>query len=107
MVLNKVLCGVAAEARIPRRLDIEAVEREAIEGLLGAMIQHWGALGNTSIAGLRESFLQRDGTLRLEDGTWTLDVQERAYDMLLDRVPWTFRTIKLPWMPRLIQVDWR
>ncbi|MEE2900111.1 MAG: contractile injection system tape measure protein, partial [Gemmatimonadota bacterium] len=107
MVLNKVLCGVAAEARIPRRLDIEAVERKAIEGLLGAMIQHWGALGNTSIAGLRESFLQRDGTLRLEDDTWTLDVQERAYDMLLDRVPWTFRTIKLPWMPRLIQVDWR
>jgi hypothetical protein len=64
-------------------------------------------LGQTSVAGLRESFLQREGCLSRKDDAWQLLVETRSYDMLLDRLPWGFATIKYSWMPGAIRVDWR
>jgi hypothetical protein len=71
------------------------------------VIAHWRALGSTSVAGLRESFLQREGCLSRKDDDWRLLVETRSYDMLLDRLPWGFATIKYSWMPGAIRVDWR
>jgi hypothetical protein len=36
-----------------------------------------------------------------------LKVQPRAFDMLLDRLPWGFSIIKLPWMQGVLHVEWR
>jgi hypothetical protein len=114
-VLSKLLCGLAPDALLA--VDAEPLDEathELLEGLLGAVIAHWKALGNTSVAGLRESFLQREGRLTLRAGTaddatpqWQLQVQPRAFDMLLDRLPWSFGTIRLPWMTGVLHVDWR
>ena len=71
------------------------------------MIANWKVLGNTSVAGLRESFLQRGGSLKRHDEAWRLQVEPRAFDMLLDQLPWGYSTIKHPWMERVIHVDWR
>ncbi len=71
------------------------------------MIAHWGILGNTSVRGLRESFLQREGRLRRKDGGWQLLVQSRAFDMLLDKLPWGFSVIRHPWMESTVHVEWR
>jgi len=75
--------------------------------LLHAVTQHWKPLANTSIAGLRESFLQRNGSLQLKRDAWHLSVEARSFDMLLDQIPWSFSTIKFPWMDRVIYVEWR
>ena len=107
LVLNKIMCGVRTGIPIVREIDITDREKEAVEGLIQGMIQNWTALGNTSVAGFRESFLQREGRLRLDNNAWHLLVEPRAYDMLLDRIPWGFSTIRLPWMERVIYVDWR
>lgn len=107
LVLNKILCGMNTGAPIERTLAIQPVEQEAIEGMLRSMIQHWTVLGHTSIAGFRESFLQREGQLRLQDDAWHLLVEPRAFDMLLDQIPWSFTTIKYPWMDRVLYVEWR
>jgi hypothetical protein len=66
-----------------------------------------GALGNTSVEGLREAFLRREGLMRREADGWTLTVSPRAYDMLLDRLPWGFGVVKLRWMAGPIHVKWR
>jgi hypothetical protein len=71
------------------------------------MIQNWKTIGNTSIAGFRESFLQREGRLQLIDNAWHLIVVPKAFDMLLDQIPWSFSTIKHPWMERVVYVEWR
>ena len=71
------------------------------------MIDNWKVLGNTSVAGLRETFLQRQGRLQLRDDAWRLRVEPKAFDMLLDQLPWGFSTIKYPWMERAIYVEWR
>ena len=55
----------------------------------------------------RDSFLQREAVLRLKDDAWSLLVEAKPFDMLLDRIPWSFKTIKHPWMEKLVQVEWR
>lgn len=107
LVLNKLLCGVKAGETIERDIVINEQEKQQVEGLIQGMIQNWKALGSTSIAGFRESFLQREGHLQLKDDAWHLLVEARAFDMLLDQIPWSYSTIKYPWMERVIYVEWR
>ncbi len=106
LVLPKILSGLPIEIPVPRRIpDAEPVRAES-EALLAAMIGQWSALRQTSVAGFRSSFLQRPGLLREADGEWVLHVEHRPWDALLDHVPWTFRTLKLDWMPQLLTVVW-
>ncbi|HEX4182180.1 MAG TPA: contractile injection system tape measure protein [Caulobacteraceae bacterium] len=107
LVLNKLLCGLDIAIPIGRDFVVSQAERETIEGLLRTMIQRWSILGATSIAGLRETFFQREGALTLRPEMWRLLVEPRSFDMLLDKVPWGFATLKLPWMAQVLHVDWR
>lgn len=104
--LNKLLCGVRPGKPIRRGIELSPGETEQLESLLLAITEHWKALRNTSIDGLRESFLQRGGRLQLDGDAWHLTVEARAYDMLLEQVPWSYSTIRLAWMERVIYVDW-
>jgi hypothetical protein len=107
LFLNKLLCGVDSVEPIPGEIGLSEQEQSVLEGLLQGMIKNWKALGNTSVAGLREAFLQREGHLQLKAEAWHLRVKTRAYDMLLDQLPWSFAIIKQPWMERVIHVEWR
>jgi len=108
LILNKILCGVSTGIPICREIDISAQEQETIEGLIRGMIQNWTTIGNTSISGLRETFLRRKGKLQLkEDGMWYLTVEPGVFDMLLDSLPWSFSVIKHSWMERAVHVTWR
>ena len=107
LVLNKILCGLPVTAPIPLEIDLRIQEQTAIDDMLTAIIAHWKAIGRTSIAGLRESFLQRAGRLVFSDDAWRLRVESRSFDMLLDRLPWGYGTVKYPWMKRVLHVDWR
>jgi len=107
LLLNKLLCGLDISTPVPREIEITEAERSAVEGLLQAVIQHWKALGRTSVAGLRETFLQRDGHLERQPEAWQLQVEPRAFDMLIDQLPWGYSTVRHPWMERVVHVDWR
>ena len=107
LVLNKILCGIHLSRPITRRIKITTNEREAIEGLVRGMIENWKTIGHTSVEGFRESFLQRRGRLTFKDNAWHLKVEQRAFDMLLDSIPWGFATIKHPWMEKVVYVKWR
>ena len=107
LVLNKILCGIKTGVPITSRIEITDHERRTIEVLIQGMITNWKTIGNTSVNGFRESFLQRRGQLILRDDAWHLKVEQRAFDMLLDSIPWGFSTIKLPWMERVVNVKWR
>ena len=107
LVLNKILCGIKTGVPILQSIDISEQEIELSESLLFGVIGNWPALKNSTIDGLRESFLQRDAHLKLKDDAWQLLVEAKPFDMLLDEIPWNYKTIKLPWMKNLISVDWR
>lgn len=106
LFLHKVLLGIPASFPIPRTLNLdEAIETE-IETLLQALIGHWSALKNTSINGLREGFLQRQGSLRQEDDGLSLHVESKAQDILLVRLPWSIQAFALPWLDKPVFVNW-
>jgi hypothetical protein len=107
LVLNKLLCGIEPEVPIRRSIELTTDEQEQLENLLHAITQHWKPLANSSIGGLRESFLQRNGRLQLKGDAWYLSVEAKAFDMLLEQLPWSYSTIKFPWMERPIYTEWR
>lgn len=107
LVLNKILCGVGTSIPISAGIDVTEQEQTLIEQMLTSMIQHWKVLGSTSIAGLRETFFQRQGWLVLEEDCWRLKVKEQTFDMLLDHLPWSISLIKHGWMDKPVRVSWR
>ncbi|WP_343732781.1 contractile injection system tape measure protein [Duganella sp.] len=107
LVLNKLLCGIHGGQPIARGIDITDKEKDTIAQMLNGVIAHWKALGKTSISGLRQTFLQREGQLTFEENAWHLKIPTATFDMLLDRLPWSFAMIKFPWMEHPLHVTWR
>lgn len=105
--LPRLLCALPEQQPLDAELQPTPAEHEAVDGLLVAMIRHWKRLGRTSPAGLRDTFLQRPGLLERGQAHWRLRVESRAFDMLLDDLPWAFKTVRLPWMPEVLHVEWR
>lgn len=106
LVLPKFLCGVPLNYPLERRIEITTEDQEEANNLLQAVIDHWQVLKSTSPDGLREGFLQRDGKLELRQGSWYLQVEQKAIDVLLDRLPWNLSIIKLSWMLEMLKVEW-
>jgi hypothetical protein len=74
--------------------------------MLSEVIRHWSVLKNTSVAGLRETFLQREGRISPAANGWKLQIERKTVDVLLGKLPWGIGIIKLPWMNELMYVDW-
>ncbi|MFI4941504.1 MAG: contractile injection system tape measure protein, partial [Burkholderiales bacterium] len=106
LLLNKILCGVSTAVPLDDPVPLGEVERQLAEQMLAAVIRHWSKLGNTSVAGLRETFLMRAGYLTRRENDWSLHVQRGPYDVLLQSLPWSIATIRLPWMEKPIWVQW-
>ncbi|MCO4294461.1 contractile injection system tape measure protein [Solitalea sp. MAHUQ-68] len=106
LTLNKVLCGGDIEAVVFTDIELEDNVKNECDLLLQTVIQHWSALKNTSIEALRSTFLQRQGKLTQTDEGWLLVVEQKAYDVLIDKLPWGFGTIKLPWMNGILHTEW-
>ncbi|WP_071362633.1 contractile injection system tape measure protein [Massilia timonae] len=104
--LNKLLCGLPLATPVVAGIAPTPAERETIEGLLEAMIASWSALGRTSVEGLRQSFLMRDGELALGPQGWELSVVRGPFDVLMDRLPWSFSIVRFAWMPAPVHVTW-
>jgi hypothetical protein len=82
-------------------------DRAEIDGMLQAVASHWSALGRTSIDGLRRAFLERTGLIDEIENGYRLRVQVEAFDVLLDQLPWSIATVRLPWMNRPIFTEWQ
>lgn len=102
----RVLLGLAPDAANSAGHTLSAADLAEAESLLQSVIAHWSALKSTSIAGLRQSFLQRAGLLHDTEDGWRLHLERGPFDVLLDRLPWALGTVKLPWMPRAIHTEW-
>ncbi|APD13347.1 hypothetical protein RO07_25230 [Pandoraea pulmonicola] len=106
LTMHKLLCGVPFETPVARHLDITDDEARMCDQMIDVMIQHWSALGNTSRAGLRETFLQREGRLSFAEDGWHLDIRRVTLDVLLARLPWSISTVRLSWMEKTLWVNW-
>ncbi len=104
--LTKVLVGLHPSEPVLGGIEIPESDKELIEGMILAMIQHWNSIGESSIQGFRGNWLVRDGMLTEMDDRWELTVEKRAYDILLNRSPFSFSITKHPWMEKPLHVKW-
>lgn len=107
MVLPKILCGIEPDEPITHETPLTEEEKNLVESLLANAISQWSTLGNTSISGLQQTFLTRKGALSSGENNWELQVEQKSFDMLLDRIPWTYSLIKYPWMQKPVRTIWR
>jgi hypothetical protein len=107
LMLLKILCGIDLDAIVEPDVGLTDAERTEAEELLRSVIGHWEALRNTSPDALRGSFLVRPGKVMQRDDEWLLQVEPQTCDILLDQLPWGVSTVKLPWMERILWVEWR
>lgn len=102
-----VLLGLDTMYPLP---DAEPPDDDAevlMDGLLRSVIERWGKLGATSPDALRETFIQRTGSLRFDETAAWLRVAPGPFDMLLDSLPWRLSPVAMRWMPLPCFVSWR
>ncbi len=104
--LNKLLCGLELRQVFDFGPPLLKSEKKECASLLKAVIAQAPILHNMSAAGFRGSFLLRPGLLSLRDGAWLLRVERKSYDVVLERFPWGWQWVKLPWMETPLRVEW-
>lgn len=107
LVMAKLLCGYPLKEPVQMEFEFSEEELEEALHLLTVVVSKWEVLKRTSIEGLREGFLQRNGKLTEQESGILLQVERGSIDLLLDQLPWNINMIKLPWMDKLLRVDWR
>ena len=90
-------------------MDTPLTEAETSECdiFLTSVIAQAPILHAMSIRGFRGSFLIRGGILSVKHGNWLLQVERETHDVVLDRFPWGFQWVKLPWMEETLRVEWK
>ena len=106
--LIKILLGLEPETPLLVGEGlIQECDREEAETVLQSVINYWTVLKNTSVDGLRSSFLQRSGLLRKTENGWSLQVEHQSFDILLKHLPWSISIIKLSWMKQPLYTEWQ
>jgi hypothetical protein len=108
LILPKILCNVPLGTPVEAQVNFTAAELDEAVALLKAVIRHWEVLRDASIDGLRGTFLVRAGKVSVRaDGDWLLQVEAKSFDILLEQLLWGIGMIKLPWMSKMLWVEWR
>lgn len=106
LALNKILCGLDPSWPALPAIEMTLLERETCDSLLASILALWPALSGSSVAALRETFLQREGRLSRAGPSWKLEVERKTVDVLVDSLPWSLATILTPWTPHPLFVTW-
>ena len=105
--LEKALCGLPFSYSIPEEWEATPREKEEAEGMLSALLSYWPSLRKTSVGAFQRGFLQRAGTIGMEDGSLIVRVEGSALDILMEELPWEISIILLPWLEKPILVEWQ
>lgn len=106
LVLLKLLCGMDIDRPVEKELDLTEKEKEEADQLLRAVIQTWEVLAGSDPNDLRGAFFIREGKLQAGEMGWKLTVDQQAYDVLLNQLPWGLSPIMHSWMGEMIWVEW-
>jgi len=106
LVLNKVLTGIDIATPIKGNIEISSIQQDLMRHLLVTITRTWPPMRNTSIDSLQQMFLVRDGFLHEEEDLWVLKVERKAFDFLLQELPWRYSPIYYAWMDKPLIVVW-
>jgi len=106
--LGNYFCGFPWNYRIPSDIVLDENDKNIAESLIKSVIENWKAIGHVSIDGFRGTFLHREGIIEKEnDDEIYLKVKKGPFDMLLDKLPWSYSMLKFKWHKKLLSTIWR
>lgn len=104
--LAKLLCGLAPdEPCFVDEAPQPSLQQVGLQ-MMQALVEHAPSLRRPPLAALRAHYLRRAGLLGVRTGTWLLQAERQPQDLLLDRCPWSWAWVRLPWMQAPLQVAW-
>ena len=104
LILNKVLCALPISTPVPLKINLSEKEKDITAQLFQGMIGNWGR--KSSPEAIQEGFFKREGFILEKEKTWSLTVEKKTVDILLQKLPWAIGMIKLPWMQKRLIVEW-
>ena len=107
LAFNRLLVGCPFNVPLPKSLELTDKEVKTIESMLAGVKANWSKMENTSVGGFQRSFIEREGHLEQRVNKWVLTVENKAYDILLNSLPWSYRMIRFPWLKKPVSVLWR
>jgi hypothetical protein len=106
LTLNKLMVGFPLEGHLSPLAELTKDEKDLSISLLNGFISNWDKVNNSSIAAIQETFLQREGILKIKKESSLLVIEKKGVDVLLSSLPWNISIIKLTWMEKPIYVEW-
>ena len=106
MIFEKYLCGLHPSETLNRAITLTELQKEEVTKVLNAALNYWEVMKNKPIALLQNEFLMRPGKLITEKTNHRLVIERKTFDLLLDKLPWSYSMIKFSWKKELIFVEW-
>lgn len=106
LLLNKILLGWPIDAPCAVEIVLTSTEKEAVEEMLTVILGYNQRLKKGSVDGFRGNFLLREGGLSDLPDCWQMHVEQKPFDIMLDGFPWSWNTVKSPWMDKAMFVAW-
>jgi Contractile injection system tape measure protein len=104
--LINLLCGLPINFTVLDNVVITNEVELLTEALIKTTIGLWKAIDGASVDGFRNNWLVRDGLLQDFEDKVQLQVESKAFDVLLSQSPFSFSIIRYPWMEKAIFVEW-
>jgi len=106
MVFEKFLCNIPLNQSINRHIKLSRKHREQAKNVIESVQHNWAPMRKSSVALLQNEFFQRSGKLLITDYNYTLTVERKTQDILLDKLAWGIGLVKLPWKEKFIFINW-
>jgi hypothetical protein len=106
MVFEKFLCNIPLNQSINKHIKLSRKHKTQAKNVIESVQYNWNPMKKSSVALLQNEFFQRSGKLVITDSDYTLTVERKTQDILLDKLAWGISLVKLPWKEKFIFVNW-
>ncbi|ANF52015.1 hypothetical protein A0O34_16505 [Chryseobacterium glaciei] len=106
LVFEKFLCNIPMNQTINKHIKLSRKHKTQAKNVIESVQHNWTPMKTSSAALLQNEFFQRSGKLVVTDHDYTLTVERKAQDILLDKLGWGLGLVKLPWQEKFIFINW-
>jgi hypothetical protein len=106
MIFEKFLCNIPMHQTINRHIKLSRKHKTQAKNVIESVQHNWAPMKKSSAALLQNEFFQRPGKLAITDSDYTLTVERKTQDILLEKLSWGIGLVKLPWQKKFIFVNW-
>ncbi|MBB6330968.1 hypothetical protein HNP24_001918 [Chryseobacterium sediminis] len=106
MIFEKFLCNIPMNQTINRHIKLSRKHKTQAKNVIESVQHNWAPMKKSSAALVQNEFFQRPGKLVITDSDYTLTVERKTQDILLEKLSWGIGLVKLPWHKKFIFVNW-